>query len=80
MGNDGSDRRIDGVIDNVFFDVFPATPDQIVRLMCIPKRSTFQVVPPSSGPVAAGTSVDYDVQYTNNSCDSETLELNGVPS
>jgi len=75
MGNDGSNRRIDGVIDNVFFDIFPATPDQIVRLMCIPKRSTLKVVPPSSGPVAAGTSVDYDVQYANNSCDSETLEL-----
>jgi hypothetical protein len=76
MGNDGSNRRIDGVIDNVFFDIFPATPDQIVRLMCIPKQSTLKAVPSASGPVAAGTALDYDVQYSNNSCDPETLELN----
>jgi hypothetical protein len=76
MGNDADSRRIDGVIDNVFFDVFPATPDQVVLLMCLPHPSTFKVVPPSSGPVAAGTQVDYDIQFANNSCDQQELQVN----
>ncbi len=76
MGNDANGRRIDGVLDSVFFDVFPATPDQIVRLTCLPHPSTLQVVPGASGAVAAGTPFDYDVQYTNNSCDPESVQLN----
>jgi Concanavalin A-like lectin/glucanases superfamily len=70
MGNDGSLRHLDGVIDSVFFDTLPATPDQIARLACLPTPSKLVATPLSSGLVPAGTDVPYDIALTNNSCDS----------
>ncbi|HVZ72634.1 MAG TPA: LamG domain-containing protein [Polyangia bacterium] len=74
MGNDASGRRLDGVIDSVFFDTIPATPDEIVRLTCIPRPSKLVAVPTTSGLLAAGTSFQYDLQLTNNACDESTFE------
>jgi Concanavalin A-like lectin/glucanases superfamily len=79
MGNDALARRLDGVIDNVFFDTSAATADQVVRLNCLPRPSTLVAVPASSPPVAAGTEVDYDVQLTNNTCDPESFQFNAFP-
>lgn len=75
MGNDINERRIDGVIDNVFFDTIPATPDEIVRLTCLPKPSVLTVTPTSSGLVAAGTPVTYEARLTNNSCEAQNVNL-----
>lgn len=65
MGNDASGRRIDGTLDGVYFDTFPATDDQIASLNCVPGQSTVSVVPVAGPAVPAGTEVDYDVQITN---------------
>jgi Concanavalin A-like lectin/glucanases superfamily len=76
MGNDARGRRIDGVLDNVLFDTQPATPEQILRLNCLPRPSTLVATPVASGLVPPGTPVDYDVQFTNNSCDPQQLQFN----
>jgi hypothetical protein len=76
MGNDALGRRMDGVLDNVFFDTFPATPEQIVRLNCLPRPSTLLATPATSGLVPPGTEVTYDVALTNNSCDSQEFFFN----
>jgi hypothetical protein len=70
MGNDADNRRIDGIIDNVVFDTLPATPDQIMKLTCLPRPSTMIVTPVDPAAVPPGGSVTYDVQMTNNSCDA----------
>jgi hypothetical protein len=74
MGNDANGRRMDGTLDNVFFDTHAATPDQIVRLACVPHPSTLVAVPAAMDPVPAGTALTYDVQLTNNACDAQTFE------
>jgi len=80
MGNDASQRRIDGVLDNVFVDTVAATPDQVARLACLPRPSTIAAVPTSSGLVPPGTQVSYDVQITNNSCAATQLFFNANPT
>jgi hypothetical protein len=76
MGNDALGRRTDGRLDNVFFDLSAATPEQIVRLTCQPRPSTLVAVPASSPLVAPGTEVSYDVQLTNNGCDVGFFQFN----
>lgn len=76
MGNDALGRRMDGVLDNVFFDTHAATPDQIVRLTCLPRPSTMVAVPASSPPLQPGSTFNYDVQITNNACDTEFFQFN----
>jgi hypothetical protein len=75
MGNDAFGRHIDGTLDNVFFDIHAATPDQILRLMCLPRPSTMVAVPTSSPPVPPGTEFGYDVQITNNACDAQFFQF-----
>jgi hypothetical protein len=69
MGNDASNRRIDGIIDSVVFDTLPATPGEIMKLTCLPQPSSMIVTPVDPAAVPPGTPVTYDVQITNNSCD-----------
>jgi hypothetical protein len=80
MGNDALGRRMDGVLDNVFFDTRPATAEQIVRLDCLPTRSTLLATPSTSLPVPPGTPVDYDVQFANHSCDPVQFQFNAFAS
>ena len=75
MGNDAFGRRIDGALDNVFFDTNAATADQIVRLTCLPHPSTLVGVPAVGPMVPAGTQVSYDVQLTNNACDPQGFQF-----
>jgi len=72
MGNDASNRRIDGILDNVLFDTVPASPAEIAKLTCLPRPSVMSVTPVNPAAVAPGVAVDYDVQITNNSCEDET--------
>jgi hypothetical protein len=76
MGNDASNRRIDGIIDNVVFDTGPATPAEIAKLTCLPQPSVMSVTPVDPAAVPPGTPVSYDVQVTNNSCDDASLNFN----
>jgi len=76
MGNDASNRRIDGIIDNVVFDTVPATPAEIAKLTCLPQPSVMSVTPVDPAAVPPGTPVSYDVQITNNSCDDANLNFN----
>ena len=80
MGNDASLRRIDGIIDNVVFDTLPATPDDIVKLTCLPQPSVMSVTPVDPAAVPPGTPVSYDVQITNNSCDDAFFNVSAFPS
>ena len=79
MGNDAKKRRIDGVIDNVVFDTFPATPEQIAKLTCLPRPSVMSVTPVDPAAVPPGTPVAYDVQITNNSCEDASFNFNAFP-
>jgi hypothetical protein len=76
IGNDASNRRIDGTIDNVVFDTFPATPADIVKLTCLPQPSLMTVTPVDPAAVPQGTAVSYDVQITNNSCEDASFNFN----
>jgi hypothetical protein len=76
MGNDASNRRIDGIIDNVVFDTVPATPAEIAKLTCLPQPSVMNVTPVDPAAVPPGTPVSYDVQITNNSCDDASFNFN----
>ena len=76
IGNDASNRRIDGIIDNVVFDTVPATPAEIAKLTCLPQPSVMTVTPVDPQAVTPGTPVNYDVQITNNSCDDATFTFN----
>jgi hypothetical protein len=79
MGNDALDRRIDGTLDTVFFATRPSSDAEIARLACVPRPSTLIATPASSGPVAAGTAVTYDLALTNNSCDPAEYEIFASP-
>ena len=79
MGNDASNRRIDGIIDNVVFDTLPATPAEIAKLTCLPQPSLMDVTPVDPAAVTPGTPVSYDVQTTNNSCDDAFFNFSAFP-
>ncbi|HVR03091.1 MAG TPA: LamG domain-containing protein [Polyangia bacterium] len=76
MGNDASNRHIDGIIDSVVFDTGPATPAEIAKLTCLPQPSVMSVTPVDPAAVPPGTPVSYDVQITNNSCDDANFNFN----
>ena len=76
MGNDASNRRIDGIIDNVVFDTAPATPAEVAKLTCLPQPSLMTVTPVDPAAVPPGTPVSYDVQITNNSCEDASFNFN----
>jgi hypothetical protein len=79
MGNDASNRRIDGVIDNVLFDTRPATAAEIMKLTCLPRPSQMVVTPVDPAAVPQGTPVGYDVQLTNNSCEDAFFNVSASP-
>jgi len=79
MGNDALDRRTDGTLDSVFFETRGSTDAEIAHLACIPHPSTLVATPASSGLVAPGTAVTYDLTLTNNSCDPQQFEVFASP-
>ncbi len=78
MGNDALDRRIDGKLDSVFFATRASTDAEIAHLACVPHPSTLVATPMSSGLVAAGTAVTYDLALANNSCDQQEFEVSAL--
>jgi hypothetical protein len=59
-------QHFDGIIDDVFLSSAPISKDQLTVLSCIQRPATLAVTPASSGPVAAGTSVNYQIAVSNN--------------
>jgi len=65
MGNDGSRRRFDGVIDEAVFDLRALTPDQILQLTCVPAEPLVVATPAVSAPTPPDVAASFDVAITN---------------
>jgi hypothetical protein len=82
MGNDGSERRFDGSIDNAFFDGRALSAQEILALTCIRHTATLAVNPRASAPTPPNVPASFDIALTNNdsaSCtpsDFEFLQFN----
>jgi hypothetical protein len=82
MGNDILGRHFQGAVDDVWFNTEAAPADFIRELTCIRNPPTLTVTPPTSGPVALGTAVDYTVTIHDQdtpSCPADTFELFASP-
>lgn len=67
MGNDGSLRNFEGMIDTAFFDRRAATAAEIASMNCKRANPTIVATPATSAPTPPGTPASYDVTITNNS-------------
>jgi hypothetical protein len=65
MGNDASNRRLSGMMDNAWFNTLAAPADVITQLTCLHGAPTLSVKPVDGPSVPAGTPVAYDVTLTN---------------
>jgi Concanavalin A-like lectin/glucanases superfamily len=83
MGNDIAERRLVGQMDNVWFNTLAAPAETIAGLTCLHRPPSLTLSPASSGPVAAGTTVQYTLSITNNNgsvCDPASfLLLSSLP-
>jgi hypothetical protein len=70
MGNDISERRLAGAIDNVWFNVLAAPPDAIMALTCVPKPFEVSVDPAVTAPLQPGAAAHYVLSITNTSSDA----------
>ncbi|WP_437318435.1 LamG-like jellyroll fold domain-containing protein [Sorangium sp. So ce385] len=66
IGNNPQRQRFAGLIDEVWLSANPLTDAELAQLTCIRHPATVVVTPESSGPVAPGTPVTYQVAVTNN--------------
>ncbi|WP_437721007.1 LamG domain-containing protein [Sorangium sp. So ce861] len=65
-GNAQKQQRFTGLIDEVWLSASPTTANEIAQLSCLRRPATIAVTPESSGPVAPGTPVPYQINVTNN--------------
>jgi hypothetical protein len=65
MGNDADRRRVEGALDNFWFDTRAASADTILGLTCVRRPPRLSVRPQAGPAVAAGTPVTYDFALTN---------------
>jgi Concanavalin A-like lectin/glucanases superfamily len=82
MGNDGSERRFNGVIDGVTFATHALDPDEVLQLTCN-AAPTVVVTPTQIPATAVGVPVPIDVALTNHSraaCAPITFSLITFPS
>lgn len=78
MGNDGSERRFDGLIDNTFFDGRALSASEVTALTCIRQQPTMDVNPRESAPTPANVPATFDIAVTNHnsaSCAPETYQF-----
>ena len=66
IGNNAKQDHFAGTIDGVFLSDQPLSENEVASLACIRRPATFTASPLSSGPVAPGTAVNYDIAMTNN--------------
>jgi hypothetical protein len=65
MGNDGSERRFNGVIDSTLFATHALTAEEVEALLCFPQVPGV-VVTPNSAETPAGVAAAFDIAITNN--------------
>ena len=76
MGNDASERRLEGMLDNAWFNTLAASPDKIMELTCLRRPASLSVEPEVGPAVPAGTEVEYLLSVTSNdtaSCPEESF-------
>jgi len=66
MGNDGSERRFNGVMDNTTFATHALNADEILQLTCFPSQPTVVISPTTIPPTAPGVAIPIDIAMTNN--------------
>jgi concanavalin A-like lectin/glucanase superfamily protein len=82
IGNDGSERRFDGVVDEAAFVLRAMAPAQIRQLTCFPVDPTVSA-PAVVGPTTPDVPVTIDIAVTNNNppaCEAMEFDLNVDPS
>ena len=80
IGNDASNRRVQGVMDNAWFNTLAAPADTIMELTCLHRPPTFTLSPVDGPAVPGGTVVEYTLSITSNNtavCGPESLTLQG---
>lgn len=82
MGNDGTNRRFVGRIDNAWFNTQAAPASTIQELLCLRKDPLLSVSPEVGPSVAAGTSLTYSLTIANDDdpkCAAASYQVNGSP-
>jgi len=74
IGNDASQRRLQGVVDNAWFNTLAAPADVIMQLTCLRPAPTLSVSPQAGPAVPPGTAVDYTFSIKSNSSASFPAE------
>jgi hypothetical protein len=65
MGNDGSERRFDGVLDEAVFDLRALTAEEVLQLTCVPSTPSVVATPAVSAPTSPDVPVTFDIAVTN---------------
>lgn len=65
IGNDGSERRFAGVIDEAAFDLQALPPERVLQLTCFPVDPTVAVTPADNAPAQPDVPVTFDIAVTN---------------
>lgn len=65
FGNDASNRRLGGTIDNLWLNTVAAPADLILSLTCIPRPATVVLTPAETPPILPGTTVTFDLSIRN---------------
>ena len=78
MGNDGSERRFNGVMDEVLFATHALDAAEVQALTCFPESPSMVVTPSTIPPTPPGVPVVIDIAVTNHNpaaCVPLTFEL-----
>lgn len=67
MGNDITGRRLDGMMDDAWFNNLAAPADTIRSLLCLRQPPTLSIEPVAGPEVEAGTTVPYTLSIKNES-------------
>jgi hypothetical protein len=65
IGNDGSERRFDGLIDNVIFEGRALTNAEVLALTCFRSPATLVVSPLTNDSTPPGATATFDLAVTN---------------
>lgn len=81
IGNDGSERRFDGIIDEAVFDLRALPAQDMRRLTCVPAAATVVETPAISAPTLPDVPAVFDIAVTNRnspSCDPVVYDLSAA--
>jgi hypothetical protein len=65
FGNDASNRRLNGAIDNLWLNTVAAPADLIASLTCLRRPATLVLTPSVTPPTQPGTTVAFDLSIRN---------------